>query len=130
MKRRAFLFAITIAATAGCSATTPGTAAGPRSSSSVLTRQEISGSAYSSTNAYEAVEKLRPSFLRPRTTSSGPGILPELFVDGVRKGSIELLKSIASSEIAEIRYVSVIDATTRYGMNVPAGVLDVKLIGR
>lgn len=131
MKRRTLLFAFAAALTTGCSATTQGgSGAGPRSSSNVLTRQEISVSPYSSTNAYEAVEKLRPTFLRPRTTSSGPGILPELFVDGVRKGSIELLKSIASSEIAEIRYVSVIDATTRYGMNVPAGVLDVKLVGR
>ena len=130
MKRRTFVIAMALAATAGCSPATHGAGAGPRSSSQVLTRQEIAASPYQATNAYEAVEKLRPGFLRARTTSSGPGYLPELFVDGMRKGSPELLKTISSSQIAEIRYLSVQDATTRYGMNVPAGVLDVKLIGR
>jgi hypothetical protein len=128
--RRNLVLAFAMAVTAGCSPATQGSGAGPRSSTNVLTRQEISASPYQATNAYEAVDKLRPGFLRPRTTSSGPGYLPTLFIDGIRKGSVDLLRSISSNEIAEIRYLSVQDATTRYGLNVPAGVLDVKLVGR
>lgn len=79
---------------------------------------------------YEAVQRLRPAFLRARTTSAGPGFLPVVYVDGMRKGSPEILRTIPTSEVAEIRYLTVQDATTRYGMNVEAGVLDVKLIGR
>jgi hypothetical protein len=56
--------------------------------------------------------------------------LPVVYVDGIRKGSPEYLRSIPTNEVSEIRYLSVQDATTRYGMNVEAGVLDVKLIGR
>ena len=54
----------------------------------------------------------------------------DVFVDGLRKGSPEYLRSIPKAEVQEIRYLPVQDATTRYGLNVPAGVLDVKIIGR
>jgi len=128
MKRASFVLAIALAVTAACSPATQGTGAGARSSSNVLTRQELSTIAVQS--LYEAVQRLRPGFLRARTTSAGPGFLPVVFVDGIRKGSPEYLRSIPSSEVNEIRYLTVQDATTRYGMNVEAGVLDVKLIGR
>lgn len=130
MTRRTLLLACALALTAGCSPNRQGSGAGPQSSTNVLTRQEISSSPYQSSTAYDAVQRLRPGFLRLRTTSSGPGFLPEVFVDGMRKGSPELLRAIPASEVAEIRYLTVQDATTRYGLNVPAGVLDVKLIGR
>jgi hypothetical protein len=129
MMRRTLVLAFALALTAGCSPSTQASgAAGPRSSSNVLTRQEIA--TVSVQNLYEAVQRLRPGFLRARTTSSGPGYLPDVFVDGIRKGSPEYLRSIPATEVAEIRYLSVQDATTRYGLNVSAGVLDVKLIGR
>ena len=129
MIRRTFVFAFALALTAGCSPSTQASAApGPRSSSNVLTKQEISTVAVQ--NLYEAVQRLRPGFLRARTTSAGPGMLPDVFFDGIRKGSPEYLRSIPASEVAEIRYLTVQDATTRYGLNVSAGVLDVKLIGR
>ena|SRR6476469_1434573 len=128
MERRTFIALAATAVIAGCSPASQSSGAGARSSSNVLTRQEISASPYQ--NAYEAVEKLRPSFLRARPTSAGPNMTAELFVDGIRRGSLEGLRAIPSAEIAEIRYLTVQDATTRYGLNVPAGVLDVKLIGR
>ena len=130
MTRRTLLLAFALAVSAGCSPQTEGsTAAGPRSASNVLTKQEIA--TISVETLYEAVQRLRPAFLRARTTSSpGPGALPVVFIDGIRKGSPELLRGIRASEVVEIRYLSVQDATTRYGMNVPAGVLDVKLITR
>jgi hypothetical protein len=40
------------------------------------------------------------------------------------------LKTIPASQVQEIRYLSARDATTRYGLDVPAGVLEVTLIGR
>jgi hypothetical protein len=110
-----------------CSPATQGTGAGPRSASNVLTRQEIEASAYSRTTLYDAVEKLRPTFLRARTTSGQRQAYPVVYVDGVRRESLEYLRAIPASEVVEIRYLNVQDATTRYGMNVPAGVLDVKL---
>lgn len=126
MMRRTFVLAFALAVSAGCSPRTEGsTAAGPRSASNVLTKQEIA--TISVETLYEAVQRLRPAFLRARSTSAGPGFLPVVYVDGIRKGSPELLRGIRASEVVEIRYLSVQDATTRYGMNVSAGVLDVKL---
>jgi hypothetical protein len=133
--RRNLVFAVALAVAAACSSATQGTGAGPRPSSNLLTRQEIEASPYMRTNLYEAVEKLRPGMLRPRATSmrnpsGGSTYLPTLYVDGQRRESLEYLKLMPSAEVAEIRYLSVQDATTKYGLNVPAGVLDVKTVTR
>jgi hypothetical protein len=127
MRRSFAILFVGLAMAAGCKPATQATGAGPRPSSNVLTRQEIEASAYARTNLYETLEKLRPAFLRPRTTSSRNQALPVLYIDGQRRESLEYLRSIPSGEVAEIRYLNVQDATTRYGFNVPAGVLDVKL---
>lgn len=127
--RRTLAVAFALAVSAGCSSSTQGSGAGPRSASNLVTRQELS--TVTVDNAYDAVQRLRPNMLRARTTSApGANQTPVVFVDGIRKGSIEYLRSIPRGEVQEIRYLNVQDATTRYGMNVPAGVLDVKLIGR
>ena len=128
MMRRTFALAFALAISAGCSSATTGSGAGARSSSNVLTKQEIS--TVSVPNLYEAIQRLRPAFLRARTTSSGPGYLPVVFVDGIRKGSPDYLRSMNAAEVLEIRYLNVQDATTRYGMDVPAGVLDIRLIAK
>ena len=125
MTRRTLVVALALAISAGCSSATQGSGAGPTSSSNILMRQELSTS--NQANLYDAVQRLRPAFLRPRSTSAGPGFLPVVFVDGIRKGSPDYLRAIPTNEVAEIRYLNVQDATTRYGMNVEAGVLDVKL---
>lgn len=136
MLRRTFILGLALAVTAGCSSSTKGST-GSRSNSNLLTRQELS--TVNVDNVFDAVQRLRPAFLRARTiagsgrTSTGATVVqgyPEVFVDGLRKGSPEYLRTIPTREVSEIRYLSAIDATTRYGMNVPAGVIDVKLIGR
>jgi hypothetical protein len=129
MMRRTVVLAFALAISAGCSSATKGSGSGAQSSSKVITQQEMAS--VSVQNLYEAIQRLRPDFLRARSTSApGPGLYPEVFVDGIRKGSPEFLRTMNVREVAEVRFLSVQDATTRYGMNVPAGVLDVKLIGR
>jgi hypothetical protein len=139
MTRRAFsaiAFGLVFAA---CSARSSDSGSGtaPRASNSVITRQELVDVQVA--NAYDAVQRLRPSFLRPRTiaggtqTARGSTTVQDyavVFVDGIRKGGPDYLKTIPTSEVAEVRYLSAMDATTRYGMNVAAGVIDVKLMGR
>ena len=82
------------------------------------------------TNAYEAIDKLRPAFLRKRTTSGGAQAYPVLYIDGQRRESYDYLRLMPSAQVGEIRYLTVQDATTKYGMNVPAGVLDVTTVSR
>lgn len=130
MRRTLTALAAGLIFAAGCSKAS--TTQGPRSSSNVITRQEIE--TVVDMNLYDAIQRLRPSFFRARATattgsgSSNP--YPVVFVDGQRRGNLEYLRAIPSREVAEVRYISAVDATTRYGMNVEAGVLDVKLIGR
>ncbi len=124
---------------AGCSPGNQDTGNGatPRTSNNVITRQELVS--VQMANAYDAVQRLRPSFLRPRTiaggtlTGRGSSSVQDyavVYVDGIRKGNPDFLKTIPTAEISEVRYLNAMDATTRYGMNVAAGVIDVKLMGR
>src|SRR5687768_5443015 len=128
--RRVFAgLALVVAVAAGCSKasrTESGEAA--RGTTNLVTRQEIAS--IPEGNLYDALQRLRPAFLRPRSTATAGNQVPIVFVDGLRRGSLDYLRAINNREVAEVRYVGAIDATTRYGMNVPAGVLDVKLVSR
>lgn len=125
--RRTVAGLLVVLAVSGCSRGS-GTAAGARPSSDLLTQREIA--TVPAANAYEAVQRLRPAFLRARSTATRTTEYAVVVLDGVRRGNPELLKTIPAAQIQEIRYLSARDATTRYGLNVSAGVLEVKLLGR
>jgi hypothetical protein len=125
--RRTVAGLLVVLAVSGCSRGS-GTGAGARPSSDLLTQREIA--TVPAANAYEAVQRLRPAFLRPRSTATRTTEYAVVFLDGIRRGSPETLKTIPAAQIDEIRYLSATDATTRYGLNVSAGVLEVKLLGR
>ncbi len=79
-------------------------------------------------NAYTAVQQLRPRWLRSRgpTSMSQPmGTLPAVYADNMRLGDISALQAIPIAEIAEIRYISAADATTRWGTGVAGGVIEI-----
>lgn len=63
-------------------------------------------------NAYEAVRRLRPAWLRSRTTDG-----PSVYVDGMRGGGMDDLRTLDTADIQEIRFLSASDATTRFGTN-------------
>jgi outer membrane cobalamin receptor len=97
-----------------------------RGSSDVLTRAEIAQSG--AANAYELLQQLRPQFLRSRGTLSvrNPAASqPVVYMNEVRHGGIQTLRSILIEEIAEIRYISAPDATTRWGTGHAGGVIQV-----
>lgn len=137
MTRRVFsaiAFGLFLSACSGRNQDT-GNGATPRASANVITRQELAGVGGQVVNTYDAVQRLRPSFLRARTiagATNGSSVqgYAVVYVDGIRKGSPEYLRSIPTTEVSEVRYLNAMDATTRYGMNVPAGVIDVRLMGR
>ena len=57
-----------------------------RASSNVLTQQEIAATPV--TNAYEALERLRPRFLRPQSTATRTQEYAVVYVDGVRRANV------------------------------------------
>jgi hypothetical protein len=105
----------------------PETPAASRASREVITRAQIE--ATPSQDAYELVQRLRPEFLRERGVSSitRGRALPVVFMDGVRRGGPEILRTLRSNEIEEIRFISATDATTRWGTDLTAGAIEVKM---
>lgn len=84
--------------------------------------------------AYDAVGRLRPAWLRGRSSTTGGGTgggaqAARVFVDGREFGSVASLRDLHLDSVAEIRFMSARDATTRYGTGYPGGIILVRLKG-
>lgn len=92
----------------------------------VITSEELR-SAEGVSNLYQAVQRLRPRFLRGRIGSRSfrgtDGVV--VYFEGVRLGGVQELRRIAIDSVAEVRYLGAQDATTKYGTNHGAGVLEI-----
>jgi hypothetical protein len=127
------LYLVAIAAALGCAtASTTNDAgtgtAGVRRNPNLITAEEIA--TLNVANAYEAVERLRPNFLRSRgrTTLTGAANgYPNVYLNRQRYGSIQSLRNIIASTVREIRYYSAGDAGTQFGMDNANGVVEVTL---
>lgn len=107
------------ASTSGASTTAAAAVepAAPRAtrSSTIITEAEIA-SATGITNAFDLVNRLRPSFFRITdrksmgTTSSAPLVR----LNGTLMGEATELKGIVLSDVQEIRYFSVVEAESRW----------------
>jgi outer membrane cobalamin receptor len=92
----------------------------------VITAAEIE--AADANTAYDVIVKLHANYLNSRGQNS---ILlkqnkePTVFLDQVEFGSINSLRTIPASNIAEIRFVSGWDAMTKYGSDHAAGVIQI-----
>jgi hypothetical protein len=75
-------------------------------------------------NAYEAVIRLRPQFLRRRSTT-GDG-QPVIYLDGVRQGGADILRSVPATVVYEIRFLTATAASAEFGRMHPAGVVSVR----
>ena len=134
---RARLLRIAVVVTAlifipGCRSTTPQlhVTDSPRNTNA---RSDVLGSAelrsVSLSNALEAVRRFRPEFLR--THGSLASVDPNagmamVYLDGVRQGGLDALRSIPVAPIYEIRYLSASAAADQYGPFYPGGVIAVR----
>lgn len=109
-------------AVASCT-TTSNAPGGSRSGSGPIMRDALDGSSFLS--AHNAIERLRPAWLRARgaPTFTDPDPYPLVYVDGVRRGEIDELRFIAADDVETIRHLSPNDATTLYGTGHGAGVI-------
>ena len=92
----------------------------------VITRQELDASV--ARNAYDAIQNLRPTFLRSRGTQTfDPTVSTQaaVYFDGQRYGDITSLKSMTIDNLDEIRYLNPSLATSKYGTNHTAGAIEV-----
>jgi hypothetical protein len=115
---------LTILLAAGCARGTPLSTPGTRN---VITAEQIAET--SATDAYEAVQRLRPEFLRGRgpTSVRDPNpTLPVVFLDNTRLGGLQQLRNIPVQIIETIEYLSASDATTRWGTGYTGGAIEVR----
>ena len=69
--------------------------------------------------AYDAIRRLRPEYLVMPTIEAAGGsqASPTVFVDGVARGDVDMLRTIQVALITEIRFLRPADAALRYGQD-------------
>ncbi len=80
-------------------------------------------------NLYEAVQRLRPIWLRSRGpfSTTRPQSFADVFVDDRYYGPLETLRQFDLATVSEVVFLSGRDATTRFGTGYPGGVIQVVL---
>lgn len=116
----------------GC-ASSGSPSAGATSDPDIITLDQIVRS--KATNAYDLIASLRPQMFTahgaPTTRGQQPvtpgrqAVPVVVYIDNVRVGPIAELKSLATLDIREIRYLSPRVATDRWGENHAGGVISV-----
>lgn len=104
----------------GCASTATTAKQAKGNSSSMLTRAEIGTT--NLTSAYDVVSTLRPAWLRPAgMTTTGLGVRGGsssqkqvlVYLDGMRLGGLESLRTITTTGITSMEYLSATQAATR-----------------
>jgi hypothetical protein len=91
----------------------------------VMTAEEIAES--QATTAYQAIERLRPRFLLSKV-DLGPTVPRLVFLNGmVLGGGVDELRTLAASDVKEIRFVRAIDAASEH---FGGGIFVVSKVGR
>ena len=123
----ALLAACTPSATTGGTGagapSTPGTErSGANRRSNLITADEIREARV--VNALQAVQSLRPQWLRTRGSTSPGGATVEVYRNETNVGMAQL-RNIAANSIVEIRYYGSVEATQRWGMGHENGAIQV-----
>jgi hypothetical protein len=101
----------------GCASGGSSSGGTPKGSSTRIIESELMG--LESQDAYTAIQRLRPQWLRSRSGSD-----PVVIVDGTQQQiGFSVLRTIRASELQELRYLSASDATTRYGTGFDGGAI-------
>ena len=106
---------------------TSGSGSGRASRSGPITTDGIAE--ISAGDAYDVVEKLRPRWLRsrgPNSVNDSSPAYPTVYVDGIRRGEMDMLRTISVLDIEQIVFLSTQEANLRYGPNHFGGIIHVQ----
>lgn len=126
MRSSSYLFVVALAGAMGCASAPAGAPAATSRQRDIITLVELENS--SATNLHEAIQRLRPTMLRSRgrtTEATDISNFPRVYLDGQSYGDVNSLQNISVPTVREVRFINSSDATTRYGMNHSAGVVEV-----
>jgi hypothetical protein len=121
---------LAVIATLGCARATPNPepaqpeTRAARRSNNLVTEEELKQS--TARNALEAVQFLRPDWLRGRGVASMRAATPPevvVYLDNARLGSPQTLTQFAVTSIKELRFYSATEATNRWGTGHSGGVI-------
>ena len=132
--RRSLVAALFLLAGA-CASGGAGTGSPATSSSRfVITESELPTSG--TETAYDAIQRLRPEFLRTRPAqsynlqpsggASGPAPAPALIVNGQRAGDLSDLRQIAATSLKSVRYYTIEQAKRKFGMQYDGGAIEIE----
>lgn len=96
----------------------------------VITLLELEQTGKKAQDLYQAIRSLRPHFLQPpRGTRTMGSYTPDptvVYVDGLRTGDLETLKTISTQNVFEVRYFEPSKAQEEFGMNHSGGAVLVR----
>ncbi len=98
----------------------------PKSRSTLITAEEIERTGLG--NAFDAVQRLRPRWLRAREVLSLDSSSPRMaqirvYIDDRDQGDLEYLKTIPAERILTLEFVSMNEAGARYGPSEGPGIV-------
>lgn len=97
-----------------------------------MTLEEIENSTSHARDLLQAIQSLRPQFLkRPNAAvnRTSPAAQPlVVYIDGIRQGGIETLRSISATGALEVRYLDPVASRSTFGPTASGGALLVKLL--
>jgi hypothetical protein len=120
----AFAIALTLSTACGSTTYTVDTTAEP-THLAVRPITDVEIARLGVTNAWEAIERLRPNWLRQRATSARADRLPMLYVNGMRQGTADWLRWVHVHRIRRIQFFKPRDATTLWGTDHPNGAIQI-----
>lgn len=92
----------------------------------MLFQAEIETNRVAGMTVYDLIAQLRPEYLRSRGANTLRNLTPPtavVYVDGVKYGGLEQLRSLYSEHVLQIQYLSATNATTRFGMDHGGGAI-------
>jgi hypothetical protein len=95
-------------------------------SSTVLNAAQLA--AANTDNLYDAIIKLRPEWLTSRGPTSVTDLTPsgvDVYQSGNLMGKAEYLKDVRMLDVTEVRYFDTGQASARFGMGHPRGVIEI-----
>lgn len=121
---RVVVVAALLGPAAGCASAKHSADTAPRSDRNVLTSEQLQGQTYQ--NAYEAIQALRSTWLKPRGSDSfnTPSVVV-VYLDNVKLGGVETLQSLQLSTVQSIRHYDASAAHARWGVGHASGAIQV-----
>ena len=111
-----FVATFGLTALAGCASGGGGGERGPRRDPNLITAEELAP--HAALNCREAIDRLRPRWLRGRGGATNPIVIQ----DGNRMGQAStVLEGIRAADVESLKFLSPADATMRYGTGVTDG---------